>query len=340
MPLDLNRDTLMKLFKHSIAALAIALIGASTSVSAQTANSAKDYPNKSIRWVVPYTPGGFTDNVTRMVTAKVQAELGQTIVVENKPGANSIIGVDNVSKSNPDGYTIVTVITAHAANATLYAGKLPFDHFKSLAPVSLVAISPLILTTSKDFPPKTIGELIAYAKANPGKVSFGSSGVGSAAHLTSELLAHTAGIKMTHIPYKGTAPALADLMANNIQVLVDVPSSMIAHIKSGKVNAPGMFSKDRLPVTPDVPTLPESGGPAIESSSWVMFLAPGNTPPEVVEKLSNAVAKAVQSKEIKDRFNELGIIPIGSTPEQAKVFLKDEIEKWGTVIKTADVKAE
>lgn len=330
----------MKLFKHSLAAVAIALIGASASVSAQSTGSAKDYPNKSIRWVVPYTPGGFTDSVTRMVTAKVQAELGQTIVVENKPGANSIIGVDNVSKSNPDGYTIVTVITAHAANATLYAGKLPFDHFKSLAPVSLVAISPLILTTSKDFPPKTIGELIAYAKANPGKVSFGSSGVGSAAHLTSELLAHTAGIKMTHIPYKGTAPALADLMANNIQVLVDVPSSMISHIKSGKVNAPGMFSKDRLPVTPDVPTLPQSGGPAIESSSWVMFLAPGNTPPEVVEKLSNAVAKAVQSKEIKDRFNELGIIPIGSTPEQAKVFLKDEIDKWGAVIKTADVKAE
>lgn len=328
----------MKRLKHSIAALAIALIG--TSASAQTATSAQNYPNKSIRWVVPYTPGGFTDNVTRMVIAKVQADLGQTIVVENKPGANSIIGVDNVAKANPDGYTMLTVITAHAANATLYAGKLPFDHFKSLAPVSLVAISPLILTTSKDFPPKTVGELIAYAKANPGKVSFGSSGVGSAAHLTSELLAHTAGIKMTHIPYKGTAPALADLMANNIQVLVDVPSSMISHLNSGKVNAPGLFAKDRLSVIPNVKTLPESGGPAIQSSSWVMFLAPGNTPPEIVEKMSKAVAKAVESKEIKDRFNELGIIPIGSTPDQAKVFLKDEIEKWGAVIKTADVKAE
>ena len=328
----------MKLLKHSLAALAVALIG--SSVSAQPAATAKDYPNKSIRWVVPYTPGGFTDNVTRMVTAKLQAEMGQTVVIENKPGANSIIGADLVAKSNPDGYTILTVITAHAANATLYSGRLPFDHFKSLVPVSLVAISPLILTTSKDFPAKNIGELIAYAKANPGKVSFGSSGVGSAAHLTSELLAHTAGIKMVHIPYKGTAPALADLMANNIQMLVDVPSSMMSHVNSGKVNALGMFAKDRLVAAPNVPTLPQSGGPAIESSSWVMFLAPGNTPPEVVEKLSKAVAKVVESKEIKDRFNELGIIPIGSTPEQAKVFLKDEIDKWGAVIKTADVKAE
>ncbi len=328
----------MKLLKHSLVALAVALIGASA--SAQPAASAKDYPNKSIRWVVPYTPGGFTDNVTRMVTAKLQAEIGQTVVIENKPGANSIIGADMVAKANPDGYTILTVITAHAANATLYAGRLPFDHYKSLVPVSLVAISPLILTASKDFPAKNIGELIAYAKANPGKVSFGSSGVGSAAHLTSELLAHTAGIKMVHIPYKGTAPALADLMANNIQVLVDVPSSMMSHVNSGKVNALGMFAKDRLVAAPNVPTLPQSGGPAIESSSWVMFLAPGNTPPEVVEKLSKAVAKVVESKEIKDRFNELGIIPIGSTPEQAKVFLKDEIDKWGAVIKTADVKAE
>lgn len=328
----------MKLLKHSLAAISLALLG--TTAAAQQAATSQNYPNKSIKWVVPYTPGGFTDNVTRMVTARLQAELGQTVVIENKPGANSIIGADMVAKSNPDGYTILTVITAHAANATLYQGRLPFDHFKSLTPISLVAISPLILTASKDLPVKSIGELIAYAKANPGKVSFGSSGVGSAAHLTSELFAHTAGINMVHIPYKGTAPALADLMANNIQVLVDVPSSMMTHVNSGKVQALGMFAKDRLVAAPNVPTLPQSGGPAIESSSWVMFLAPGNTPPEVVAKLSKAISTVVQSKEIKDRFAELGIIPIGSTPAEATTFLKDEIDKWGSVIKTANVKAE
>ena len=195
----------MKNPKQLLACLALAL---SSSVCA-----AQTYPSKPIRWIVPYTPGGFTDNVTRLVTARLQTLLGQTIIVENKPGANSIIGADMVAKAAPDGYTILTVITAHAANATLYEGRLPFDHFKSLAPVSLVAISPLILSVSKDFPAKNMAELIAYAKANPGKVSYGSSGVGSAAHLTSELLSHTAGIEMVHIPYKGTAPAVADLMA-------------------------------------------------------------------------------------------------------------------------------
>ena len=324
----------MKKMKKLMVGCAMVLIAGTAFAQAQT------YPSKPIRWIVPYTPGGFTDNVTRMVTARLQTLLGQTIVIENKPGANSIIGADTVAKANPDGYTILTVITAHAANATLYDGRLPFDHYKSLAPISLVAISPLILTVSKDFPAKNVGELLAYAKANPGKVSFGSSGVGSAAHLTSELLAHTAGVQMVHIPYKGTVPALADLMANNIQMLIDVPSSMMPHVNSGKVNGIGMFAKDRLPMAKDVPTLPQSGGPAIESSSWVMFLAPGNTPPEIVNKLSQAIHEVVQSPEIKARFIELGIIPIGSTPAETTTFLKDEIQKWGQVIKTANVKAE
>jgi tripartite-type tricarboxylate transporter receptor subunit TctC len=324
----------MKIMKKLFTGCALVLLA--SSAMAQT----PAYPSKPIRWIVPYTPGGFTDNVTRLVTARLQTLLGQTIVIENKPGANSIIGADMVAKANPDGYTILTVITAHAANATLYEGRLPFDHYKSLAPISLVAISPLILTVSKDFPAKNVSELIAYARANPGKVSFGSSGVGSAAHLTSELLAHTAGIQMVHIPYKGTAPALADLMANNIQMLVDVPSSMMPHVNSGKVNGIGMFAKDRLPVAKDVPTLPQSGGPAIVSSSWVMFLAPGDTPPEIINKLSQAVNEVVQTPELKTRFADLGIIAIGSTPAETKTFLKDEINKWGQVIKTANVKAE
>lgn len=319
-------------FKQLIAALALAL---TTSVSV-----AQSYPSKPIRWVVPYTPGGFTDNVTRMVTARLQTRLGQTIIVENKPGANSIIGADMVAKAAPDGYTILTVITAHAANATLYEGRLPFDHFKSLTAVSLVAISPLILSVSKDFPAKNMAELIAYAKANPGKVSYGSSGVGSAAHLTSELLSHTAGIEMVHIPYKGTAPAVADLMANNIQMLIDVPSSMLTHYSGGKVRGIGLFADERLAVAPSVPTIAESGGPAIQSSSWVMFLAPAGTPQDILLKLSQAVEEVVQSPEMKERFAELGIIPVGSLPGETTEFLKDEINKWGSVIKTANVKAE
>ena len=300
---------------------------------------AQDYPNKAIRWVVPYTPGGYTDNVTRIVSAKVQTILGQPIVIENKPGANSIIGADFVAKAAPDGYTLLTTITAHAANATLYQGKLPFDH-KALVPVSLVAISPLILTSSKQFPAKNVAELIAYAKANPGKVAFGSSGVGAAAHLTSELLQHTAGVQMIHVPYKGTAPALADLMANNIQLLVDVPSSMMSQVRAGKVNALAMFADKRLPAAPEVPTIVEAGGPPIESSSWVMYFAPPGTPPAIVDKLSKAVAQALQSPEIVARFNELGIIPMGKNPTETAKFLEDEVAKWGKVITQANVKAE
>lgn len=319
--------------------LAAALTVLSTGVMAQTNAQAENYPNKPIRWVVPYTPGGFTDNVTRMVTAKVQTILGQPIIIENKPGANSIIGADFVAKAAPDGYTILTVITAHAANATLYQGKLPFDH-KALVPVSLAAISPLILTTSKQFPVKNISELIAYAKANPGKVAFGSSGVGSAAHLTSELLQATAGVNMIHIPYKGTAPALADLMANHIQVLVDVPSSMMPHVNGGKANALAMFSNTRLPSAPNVPTIVESGGPPIESSSWVMFFAPPSTPAPIVDKLSKAVAEALRSPEIVQRFTDLGIVPMGLNPADTAKFLAVEVDKWGKVITTAKVTAQ
>ena len=300
---------------------------------------AQDYPNKPIRWVVPYTPGGYTDNVTRIVSAKVQTILGQPIVIENKPGANSIIGADFVAKAAPDGYTLLTTITAHAANATLYQGKLPFDH-KALVPVSLVAISPLILTSSKQFPAKNVAELIAYAKANPGKVAFGSSGVGAAAHLTSELLQHTAGVQMIHVPYKGTAPALADLMANNIQLLVDVPSSMMPQVRAGKVNALAMFADKRLSSAPEVPTIVEAGGPPIQSSSWVMYFAPPGTPPAIVDKLSKAVAQALQSPEIVARFNELGIIPMGKNPAETAKFLEDEVAKWGKVITQANVKAQ
>ncbi len=301
---------------------------------------AQAYPSKPIRWIVPYTPGGITDNVTRIVTQKIQEAVGQPIIIENKPGANSIIGADLGAKAAPDGYTFTTVIAAHAANATLYAGKLPFDSVKSFAPVSLAAIAPLILTANNNFPPKNVQELIAYAKANPGKISFGSSGIGAAAHLTTELLKQTAGIDMVHIPYKGTAPALQGLMGGDIQILVDVPSSLMPQVRGGKIKALAMFSGKRIAGAPEVPIIAEAGGPALESSTWVMFLAPAGTPRDIVNRISAETAKAVQSTDIRSRFEQIGIEPVGNSPEQAGKFLNDEIVKWANVINTAGVKAE
>jgi tripartite-type tricarboxylate transporter receptor subunit TctC len=298
------------------------------------------YPSKPIRWVVPYTGGGITDVVTRVVTQKMQASLGQPIVVDNRPGANSILGADIVAKSAPDGYTILTVIAAHAANTTLYAGKLPFDPVKSFAPITLAGVAPLILTANNNFPAKDVKELVAYAKANPGKINFGSSGIGAAAHLTTELLKQTSGINMVHVPYKGTAPALTALMANDIQILVDVPSTLMPHVRGGKIKALAMFSAKRIQGAPEVPTMAEAGGPALESSTWVLFLAPAGTPREIVNRLSAEAAKAINESDIKDRFNQIGIEPVGNNPEQAARFLADEIAKWAKVITTAGVKAE
>jgi tripartite-type tricarboxylate transporter receptor subunit TctC len=302
--------------------------------------SAQNYPNKAIRWVVPYPGGGITDVVTRVVTQKMSGPLGQSIVVDNRPGANSILGSDIVAKSAPDGYTILTVIAGYAANVTLYAGKLPFDPMKGLVPISLAGIAPLILTANNNFPARDVKEMIAFAKANPGKMNFGSSGIGAAAHLTTELLKQTAGIDMVHIPYKGTAPALTAVMANDIQILVDVPSTLMPHVRGGKIKALAMFSKDRIQGATEVPTMAEAGGPALEASTWVMFMAPGGTPREVIQRLSVETQKAINESDIKDRFNQIGIVPVGNTPGQAVKFLDDEVAKWAKVINTAGVKAE
>jgi tripartite-type tricarboxylate transporter receptor subunit TctC len=301
---------------------------------------AQAWPSKPIRWVVPYTPAGITDNVTRMVTTELQKSLGQSIVVENKPGANSIVGADLVAKAPPDGYTILTVIAAHAANATLYAGKLPYDPVKSFAPISLAAIAPLIMTANNNFPPKDVKELIDYAKKNPGKVAFGSSGIGAAAHLTTELFKQTTGTDMLHVPYKGTAPALTGLMGSDIQILVDVPSTLMPHVRGGKIKALAMFSTKRVPGAQEVPTMAEAGGPPIESSTWLLFLAPAGTPREIVNRLSSETDKVLGSTGIRTRFDTLGIFPGGGTPERAAQFLNDEIARWAKVIKTAGVKAD
>jgi tripartite-type tricarboxylate transporter receptor subunit TctC len=319
--------------KKLLLLLALTLAAPLTSVG-------QGYPNKPIRWVVPYTGGGLTDVVTRVVTQKMATSLGQPIVVDNRPGANSILGTDLVAKAAPDGYTIVTVIAGHAANATLYQGKLSYDPVKSFAPISLAGIAPLILTVNSNFPAKDVKELIAYAKANPGKVNFGSSGIGAAAHLTTELLKQTAGIDMVHVPFKGTAPALTAEMANDIQILVDVPSTLMPHVRGGKIRALAMFSKERIQGAPEVPTMAEAGGPPLESSTWVLFLAPAGTPRDIVNRLAAETRKAINESDIRERFTQIGIEAVGNSPEQAAQFLAEEIAKWAKVITTAGVKAE
>ena len=287
---------------------------------------------------MPYTAGGLTDVTTRLTLEKMN--VGQTFVVDNKPGANSLIGAEIVANAAPDGYTFLTVIAAHAANKTLYAGKLKFDPVKGFAPVSLVGVAPLIICVTNGLPVKNVAELIAYAKANPGKLSFGSSGVGAAAHLTSELIKQVTGIQMEHVPYKGTAPALADLASGNIQLLIDAPIGVMTQVRAGKIRALAMLSKNRVPGVEEVPTIVEAGGPLIESSTWVMFLAPAGTPKEIVDKVSAEVSKAVKDEALRKRLAEQAVIPVGATPEDTGKFLQEEIDKWEKVINTAGVKAD
>ena len=306
---------------------------------AQTSSTAT-WPNKPIKWIIPYTPGGITDNATRLVLQKVQSDTGWNFVIDNKPGANSILGADLAARSAPDGYTFLTVIGAHAVNATLYAGRLPYDPVKSFTPISLVGIAPLLMTATNNLPVKNVKELIAYAKNNPGKVSFGSSGVGSASHLTFELLKQVSGMDAIHVPYKGTVPALSDLMGGNVQIMTDTPSALMPFVRSGKIKPMGMFSLKRVKGAEEIPTIVEAGGPPIEGSTWVLFLGPSGVPKEIVSRLSSEIAKAIRSSELTAKFEELSIEPVGNSPLEAGKFLDDEILKWAKVIITAGVKAE
>jgi tripartite-type tricarboxylate transporter receptor subunit TctC len=296
------------------------------------------YPSRPVRVVVPYTPGGITDVLTRMVMTEVGKDLGQTMIIDNRPGANSIVGVDIVAKSNPDGYTLTSVIPAHAANQTLYP-KLPYDALKSFAPVSLFGTAPLIVCVSNALPAKNVKEVVDLAKAKPGSLSFASSGVGAAAHLTTELLMLTTGIKMVHVPYKGTAPALLDLSGGQVQFMMDTPLSLLPHARAGKIRAIAMASEKRAAVAPDVPTLIESGVNVV-GGTWVGLLAPARTPRDVVNTLNRAIVNAVKRQDVHDRIVQVGIDPVGNSPEEFTQFVRDEIAKWGKVIKAANVKVE
>jgi tripartite-type tricarboxylate transporter receptor subunit TctC len=300
---------------------------------------AQAWPAKPIRMIVPYTPGGYTDTMARLVGDAVGRALNANIIYENRPGANSIVGVEMLAKAPADGYTLATVIAAHSANATLYP-KLPFDPIKDFVPVSLTSVSPLILVANNDFPARTVAEVIAHARANPGRINYGSSGSGAAAHLTMEGLLLATGTKMQHVPYKGTAPALTDLIGGQIGLLFDVPSTMMQHVRAGKIKAIAIAADKRIAAAPEVPVFSESGMPGFTAGSWTMTLAPAGTPAEVVNRLSSETAKAIRSQALKERIEGLGVIPVGNTPDEAAAFLRAEVAKWGKIIREANVKVD
>ena len=299
---------------------------------------AQTFPAKSVRVIVPYPPGGITDVMTRTVALEMAREFGQSFVVDNRPGANSILGVDLLAKASADGYTLGTVIAAHAANQTLYP-KLPYDSISSFEQVSLLGTAPLILCANNTLAANSVKELVDLAKAKPGQLTFASSGIGAAAHLTAELLMTTTGIKMVHVPYKGTAPALQDLMGGQISLMMDTPSSLLPQVRAGKIKALGMASEKRVAIAPEVPTLLEGGVPVV-GGTWVGLLAPAGTPRAVVERLALAAGNAVRKPEINERFVQLGIDPVGSSAPEFTRFLRAEVAKWAQVIKDANVKID
>ncbi|MGJ7543016.1 tripartite tricarboxylate transporter substrate binding protein [Variovorax sp. LT1R16] len=294
------------------------------------------WPSRPIKIIVPYTAGGFTDQMARLLQVGLQKQLGQPIVIENRAGANSIIGVDQVAKSAPDGYTFGVVIPAFTANTTLYP-KLPYDPRKDLVGVSLMGVSPLVAAVANNAPFKSAKELVAYAKAHPGKVSFASSGSGSAAHLTSELLKTLTKTDMVHVPYRGASPALADLMGGQVPLFLDPPPNLIQPAKVGRIRLIGVAGDKRLPILPDVPTFAEQGFAGMVGSTWASMIAPAGTPRDIVKRMSEAVNQIIHSEETRAKLEAMGTFAEGSTPEACDAFLAAETTKWGKVIRDAGV---
>jgi tripartite-type tricarboxylate transporter receptor subunit TctC len=297
------------------------------------------WPNKPIRIIVPYTPGGFTDQIARIVQLGLQNRLQQTVTVDNRPGANSIMGVDMLAKAPADGSTFAVVIAAYAANNTLYP-KLPYEARKDLTGVSLMGVSPLLAAVNNDAPFKTAKELVDYARANPGKVSFGSSGNGSAAHLTGELFKSQTKTYMVHIPYRGAVPALTDLIGGQIQLFFDAATGLINPGKTGRVRLIGVSSDRRLPAAPDVPTFIEQGFAGFTGSTWAGMLAPSATPRDIVKRMSDEVSRIIKSDETRARLDTMGTFAAGSSPEEFDAFIAAETAKWAKVIKDAGVRAD
>lgn len=301
---------------------------------------AQSYPNKPVRMVVPFPPGGTTDILARAVGQKLSESWGQQVLIDNRPGAGGNIGTDIVAKSAPDGYTLLMgTVGTHSINASLY-GKLPFDPIKDFAPVTLVASVPNVLVVNSTVDAKSVKELIALAKSKPGQLTFASSGNGTSIHLAGELFKTMTGTAMLHIPYKGSAPAITDLLGGQTNMMFDNLPSAMPHIKSGKLRALAVTSVSRSPASPDTPTIAESGIPGYEASSWFGVLAPAGTPKDVIARIHADIVKALNTPEIKERLSGQGAEPVGNTPEQFAQHIKSETIKWAKVVKDSGAKVD
>jgi len=306
-------------------------------VSVATAH-AQNYPTRPIRIIVAYTPAGTTDILARAVGQKMTEAWGQTVIVDNRPGANGNIGTEISANATPDGYTILMATAAtHGINNTLYP-TLKWDAVKSFAPISLVARVPNILVVNNGLPVISVKELIAYGNANPGKLNNGSPGLGSTGHLSAELFNASTGLKMTHVPYKGSAPTLADLIGGQIQVVIDNIPPYLPHVQSGKIRALAITTAQRSPAAPNLPTMQEAGVAGYEAGSWFGLLAPVGVSKDIVQKLSVETNRILQLADVKERLSSQGAEPAGGKPEDFAAFIRNEQAKWRKVIQQANIK--
>jgi tripartite-type tricarboxylate transporter receptor subunit TctC len=313
---------------------------AALALGAAFAAFGQDYPAKPIHFVVPYPAGGPLDTVARLLGQKVSESVKQPVVVENKPGAGGNIGADAVAKSPPDGYTILMgAVATHAINPTLYA-NMPYDAVKDFAPITQVASTPNVLVVNPSVPASNVKEFVAYAKAHPGELNFGSGSTGSAGHLAGELFDATAGVKMVHVPYKGAGPAMQDLIGGQIQLMFDNLASSLGQIRAGKVKALAVTTAKRSSLAPELPTIAESGLPGFDISTWFGVFAPAGTPPAIVKRLNNEFVKALAAPDVRETMLKLGAEPVGNTPGEFAAYIRSEAQKYAKVIKASGAKVD
>ena len=321
--------------------LSLAVLAAGTLALAPFAAQAQAaFPSKALTIVVPFSAGGTTDILARVVGQYIAKDLGQPVIIDNRPGAGGDIGAQMVARAAPDGYTLLMgTVGTHAINQSLYK-KMAFDPIKDFAPITRVALVPNLLVANPSQPYKNVKELIAYAKANPGKINFASSGSGTSIHLSGEMFQQMAGVEMQHIPYKGSAPALTDLLGGQTAIMFDNMPSVIGHVKAGKLRPLAVTTPQRSPALPDVPTIAEAGVPGYSATSWFGLLAPAGTPAPVIAKLNASVLKALQDPEVKKKMAEQGAEPNGEKPEQFAEFIRSETAKWGQTVKKSGATAD